>query len=451
VVCDDKDECTRDTCAPATGECLFEPLSFDLDKDGHKGPAPGHKAGDPGSCGDDCDDTSAAAYPGAKEICDGVDNDCNGIVDDKAKFTPVAAEPALVSEASLAKAYTGGIAYGGDKQGYLAAYTGENAQNTGVYLRALSAAGTPAATTSQVNLTSGDAQGGPMVWTGDRYGIAWSDRRDSDYEIYFNTFGPDGSKLGPDVRITEAPGFSVNPTLGWNGSSFYIAWEDNRSGQFQILAQKVSLDAKPQGTEQLLASEFQASESPSIAASSIGIGIAWRAGDGLGSTVYFRAYDADLQPLGDTNQIATGANYIDPAVVFNKTSFVVTYGEKLPFRVFGAALSLQGATQLPPQQLSPQGTPGRRAIPIALGDRLIVVYSTQAADGYNLFSRTFSSALVPLSDAQQLTTAPGDDLANNVTFGPNGDVGVYFDGRLSDAGKLKNAAFFTRLECTAGQ
>ena len=31
---------------------------------------------------DDCDDNNAAIYPGAAEICDGLDNDCNGLVDD---------------------------------------------------------------------------------------------------------------------------------------------------------------------------------------------------------------------------------------------------------------------------------------------------------------------------------------------------------------------------------
>ena len=31
----------------------------------------------------DCDDTAAAAYPGAAEVCDGLDNDCNALVDDE--------------------------------------------------------------------------------------------------------------------------------------------------------------------------------------------------------------------------------------------------------------------------------------------------------------------------------------------------------------------------------
>ena len=38
---------------------------------------PGHVPG-----GTDCDDARADVYPGAEELCDGADNDCNGLVDD---------------------------------------------------------------------------------------------------------------------------------------------------------------------------------------------------------------------------------------------------------------------------------------------------------------------------------------------------------------------------------
>ena len=38
------------------------------------------------SVGGDCDDTLAGVHPGAIELCDGIDNDCNGVIDDGCTF-----------------------------------------------------------------------------------------------------------------------------------------------------------------------------------------------------------------------------------------------------------------------------------------------------------------------------------------------------------------------------
>src|SRR5260221_8377260 len=73
VDCDDKNVCTTDRCEPETGTCSHASAVLDLDGDGHAAPLPGKRPGDPGACGDDCDDTNAAAHPGGMEICDGVD------------------------------------------------------------------------------------------------------------------------------------------------------------------------------------------------------------------------------------------------------------------------------------------------------------------------------------------------------------------------------------------
>ena len=43
--------------------------TFDLDGDGY-------------TSDEDCDDNSSAIFPNAEELCDGVDNDCDGEIDE---------------------------------------------------------------------------------------------------------------------------------------------------------------------------------------------------------------------------------------------------------------------------------------------------------------------------------------------------------------------------------
>ncbi len=71
--CSDGDDCTvGDHCQG--GGCVSGPL-IDNDDDGYG-------SGEDGCPGNDCDDGNAAIHPGADELCDGLDNDCNWLVDE---------------------------------------------------------------------------------------------------------------------------------------------------------------------------------------------------------------------------------------------------------------------------------------------------------------------------------------------------------------------------------
>lgn len=70
--CASEDMCVLLVCR--AGRCVEEGPPFDTDGD-RVAPPP---------CGDDCDDRNASTFPGAAETCNGIDDDCDGVVDEGA-------------------------------------------------------------------------------------------------------------------------------------------------------------------------------------------------------------------------------------------------------------------------------------------------------------------------------------------------------------------------------
>jgi hypothetical protein len=73
VDCDDRIACTVDQCEETTAACRhFAP---DTDGDGHADRS--CILADGSEAGDDCEDTNSSVFPGATEVCNAVDEDCN--------------------------------------------------------------------------------------------------------------------------------------------------------------------------------------------------------------------------------------------------------------------------------------------------------------------------------------------------------------------------------------
>jgi hypothetical protein len=83
-VCDGIDN----NCDGVADEGVMETFYADSDEDGFGDVSSSEEACErpdgyvPADAGEDCDDTDASIYPGAPELCDEIDNDCNGVVDD---------------------------------------------------------------------------------------------------------------------------------------------------------------------------------------------------------------------------------------------------------------------------------------------------------------------------------------------------------------------------------
>jgi hypothetical protein len=454
VVCTSSESCTQGTCDPATGACAFTHQTPDLDGDGYYAPLPGYAPGSPGSCGDDCDDTNPDAHPGGTEICDGVDNDCDGIVDNGATYPPDSSAPQVQVSGPIAPASPGGLGWSFRTQSYAATYTGDD-NGFSVYLSTLNRLGgviTPPGEQVYTRINA-DASGGAISWRGDRYGMVWQDRRAGNYDIYFSAVASDGTKQISDIQVSTGTDFSVNPTIVWNNLQFLVVWQDDRNGPFDVFAQRINLDLTLDGGNMQLTfgnSEF-GSESPSIAPGLKGAGLACAYGDATHHWIDFQVFTPDLTkaltpPIHVTDG-TTEAEY--PMVVWSRDRYVVGWYDNTasPKAVYAATFLEDGTPLSPPTAITSPG-PAQSRYPWlkALGDRVLVLYSDDRDmnDGYELYTRMVRSDLTPLGGEMRITHATGDSIFPVGAFGQDGDYGVLFrDDRL---GGVQNI-FFTALTC----
>jgi len=282
--------------------------------------------------------------------------------------------------------------------------------------------------------------------------VAWQDRRDTDYEVYFTLLKENGDKAIPDTRLSFATGFSINVALAWNGTEFIPVWQDDRDGVFNLFAQRVSVDGAPIGDNVALTTDMGGlgNEAPAVAAGVKGIGVAWTLGDAFTHIIQFQTFDPSLSPISAVVTLTDGSTEaVYPSVVWNKDRYIVAWFDKSasPKAIYAAAIGDDGTMLAGPTAISSPG-PFRSRYPYlrALGDRVLAVYSDDRDqnNGYELYSRMVASDLTPIGPEQRLTNAQRDSIYPIASFGPDGNVGILF---RDDRENGEHHVYFTRLGC----
>jgi hypothetical protein len=455
IVCADADPCTEDRCDATTGLCSFEPLTIDADGDGHRRPLPGFLPGAPGACGDDCNDASAVAYPGGTERCDGIDNDCDGVVDVGATFASSDAPPLLLTS-SATQGTPGGLTFSDSAGTYGAVFTQRigSSQSTFTSIEPGQDHLGPVLPVPEVN---SDTFAGPIVGRNSVFATAWEDRRNDDYEIYFNRLNTRGEKLGPDLRITNASGFSLRPSLleipAARGEEYRLVWEDERDGDFgRIYGQRLDGTGQPvQGNVELTPLGIDPS-SPILVAGRERLGLLFNLAAVDGRALGFISFDLDF---GDPTPIWS-PDAVSPdgaSIVANGGRFVVAWhtvkADSAPGpQILASVISETGELLVGPKSVTEPAEFVRYHSLLPLGDRLLLLWSQWTTGHYQIYSRELSSDLEPLTDARLITASSLEAYAPLAAFGPQGEIGVMFTGRV--AGSNQPQVFFTSLSCDAG-
>lgn len=294
-----------------------EVLNFfqqDADKDGY---------GD--AC--DCLSTNPTGFPGATELCDGLDNDCDLATDEACIAACPDADHAgsslRLSEAAGGSGYPS-LAWNGD--GYGVAWHDDRDGNYEIYFTLVDRYGVATGSERRITDAAGNSGGAAIAWTGAEYGLAWWDERNGEREIYFRRLDAAGTPIGPEYRITNAAGASTTPSIVWTGREYGIAWHDARDGNDEIYLSRVHPSGHPLGPEVRVTNAAGASRYASVAWTGEQYAVAWQDDRDGNTEIYVARLDSLGSKVGSDVRITTAAGSSEqPSLVWNGSGFAVAW------------------------------------------------------------------------------------------------------------------------------
>jgi Putative metal-binding motif len=323
LACDGVESCVHGACVPGVAPCANpEPEHCDVvcvelkgaascsvqgqdeDKDGHLSSA---CAANPG---DDCDDNAATTYPGAPELCDHIDNNCNGKVDLSDGLTPGGTTVVIGPVGAQGSSPT--IAWATDKSVYGIAYRDTSSSTSAdAYFEEVDQTG--AVTFAPTAFNDVTTMGGPfaagvnLTWGGDGFGAVWLGKNG----LNFRPIGSTGSLAASAVSVPLVTGYSARytPVVARipGGNWAVVSFEDNTSVG-SLVGNTVS-PAGVAGSPVILTLNPGISDTLSSSIAASGTNFVIEAADGSGAGIWSSNLSAHTQVSnGYDSVVASGQN-----------------------------------------------------------------------------------------------------------------------------------------------
>jgi hypothetical protein len=218
------------------------------------------------------------------------------------------------------------LAWNGTRYGLV--YANNSVGNYELYFQLLEASGLPVGGPVRITTAVNSSDWPDVVWTGTAFAVAWEDERAGvgKEDVYFQKLDANGNKLGTEVRVTTDPARQMAPILKWTGAGFGVAWSDTRFTQREIYFRKLDANGMPVGTETRVTNDAADSAWPDLAWNGTDWAVVWHDLRDGNSEVYLTRLSAAGQKISADLRLTNAAGFSGyPSIDWNGFQYGVSW------------------------------------------------------------------------------------------------------------------------------
>jgi hypothetical protein len=118
--------------------------------------------------------------------------------------------------------------------------------------------------------------------------VVWQDKRDGNVEIYCKNSNDGGTNWSADTRLTNDLANSLDPSVAVFGSVVHVVWQDNRDGNYEIYYKSSTNGGSTWGADTRLTNDVGNSSRPVAAVSGSNIHVAWNDNRDGNDEIYYK-------------------------------------------------------------------------------------------------------------------------------------------------------------------